>query len=129
MQNAAIYSEHILPPTSGYSHAVLVKSGAEHLYLSGQIPVRSDGKVPDDIAEQAGQCWENLTLVLKAAGMGLEHLVKTQAYVTDARFCPAFREVRNKVLGNLRPASTLLVVAALGQAAWKVELEAVAARP
>jgi 2-iminobutanoate/2-iminopropanoate deaminase len=128
MRNEAIFADGIAPPTSFYSHATLVRAGAEHLYVSGQIPVRADGSVPEDAAEQAKLCWENLGRVLAAAGMSFEHLVKTQAFVTDARYCPAYREARNAALGDLRPASTLLVVAALGQAAWKVEVEAVAAR-
>jgi enamine deaminase RidA (YjgF/YER057c/UK114 family) len=126
--NTMINSPKIIPPTSYYSHAVEVGPNSRTVFASGQIAVSADGKCADDFVTQARQCWSNLVAVLEAASMGLEDVVRVQAYVTGQEYLADYRAVRNEVVGNLRPAHTLLVVAALGKPEWKVELEAIAAK-
>ena len=46
----------------------------------------------------------------------------------DPADMPAYRAVRERILGDHRPASTMIVISALGRPEWKVEIEAVAAR-
>jgi enamine deaminase RidA (YjgF/YER057c/UK114 family) len=60
--------------------------------------------------------------------MGVADIVRINAYVIGAEGIAAFREVRNRMVGDLKPASTLVVVAALASPAWKVEIECVAAK-
>jgi len=126
--NSYVVSPKIIPPTSFYSHAVGVAAGARILFASGQIAVSPDGACPPDFASQARQCWKNLEAVLEEAGMTMENVVKVQGFVTRVQDLKEYRDIRNEAVGELRPAHTLLVVAALGRPEWLVELEAVAAK-
>lgn len=118
----------ITAPLGHYSHSILVPAGRDTLHVAGQIGAAADGTVPEAFEDQARLCWENLLAVLRAAGMGVENLVKTTVYLTSAADLPAFAAVRNGCLGAHRPASTLIVAAALARPEWKVEIDAVAAR-
>lgn len=119
----------IAAPLGHYSHAILVPAGTDTLHIAGQVGAAADGTVPEAFEAQARLCWENLLAVLCAAGMGVESLVKTTVYLTSAADLPAFAAVRNGYLGSHKPASTLIVAAALARPEWKVEIDAVAARP
>jgi 2-iminobutanoate/2-iminopropanoate deaminase len=68
-----------------------------------------DGTIPDDIAEQSRLAWQNLEAQLKAAGMTLDNLVKITTILPNRGDLVAAREVRSKVLGARKPASTLIV--------------------
>jgi len=111
----------------GYSHGTLVPAGSELLFISGQVPEDLDGSVPDDFAAQAQLAWRNVERTLGAAGYTLDHLVKVSMYIRDRRYRAANREVRHAVLGDRRPALTVLVVDHWDDA-WLIEIEAVAAR-
>ncbi len=67
-----------------------------------------------------------LTLVERAlneAGAGLADVVRTRMYLADARHWEEVGRVHGEVFGSIRPASTM-VVAALLNAKWSVEMEA-----
>src|SRR5215831_4449625 len=70
-------------PYGSYVHAIEPPLGSRIVFLSGQIPVRADGSVPDGIEAQATVCWENLAAILKDAGLGLENIVRTTQYLVD----------------------------------------------
>lgn len=123
-----IFAAGIFQPPTSYSHAVEVGPGARTLFISGQIPMSPDGTCPEDFRTQAWQCWNNLSATLAAAGMELTDLVRVQAYVTSTEYLGDYRAIRDEVVGDKRPASTLLVVAGLGRPEWKVEIEAIAAK-
>jgi len=118
----------IAAPSSPYSHAVEVLAGARTLYISGQIGVQPDGTPAEGIEAQVEQAWKNLVAVLAEAGMGVEDIVHTTTFVTKPEHVAATRPVRAKYLADLKPASTLLVVAALARPQLLFELEAVAAK-
>jgi len=113
---------------TGYSHGVELPDHARMLYVAGQVGVAPDGSVAKDIKGQAEQAWRNIQNVLAAAGMGLADIVKINHYLTRKEDIAAYREVRGKVLGELRPASTLLVISALAREEFLVEVEVVAAK-
>ncbi len=112
---------------SSYSLGVEVAANARWLYVSGQVGVDSDGKVLNGIEAQATQIFRNLTAVLNSAGMGFEHVVKLTSFLVDERYLNTFRAVREPYISANRPASTVLIVQALAQPAYLVEVEAVAA--
>jgi 2-iminobutanoate/2-iminopropanoate deaminase len=123
------YSPATVAPASGpYSHGVEIPAGARVLHLSGQVGIAPDGKVPADFESQADQCWKNIRAILAAAGMGVEDLVKCTHFLTRAEDVPAYGRVRARQLGEARPASTLLVIAALARPGLLVEVEAIAAK-
>lgn len=115
-------------PASPYTHGVEVPPNARLLFVSGQVGMKPDGSTPADLVAQNEQAWANLKAVLAAAQMGVGDIVRLNAYVVGADGIAAFREVRNRMVGEIKPASTLVVVAALASPAWKVEIECVAAR-
>ncbi|MFX9729466.1 RidA family protein, partial [Acinetobacter baumannii] len=69
------------------------------LFISGQVPERSDGTVPEDFEAQCEQAWRNVMEVLAAAGLGVEHLVKITTFLTDRDQLVANRTIRRKMLG------------------------------
>ena len=118
----------IAPPVGAYSHGVAHAANAQVLHVSGQVGIAPDGTLGEDMAAQSRIVWDNIAAILADAGMGLEHLVKVTAYLTDAEDLPAYGAVRSAVLGDLRPCSTLVIVKALVKPEWKVEVEVVAAK-
>lgn len=113
-------------PTTGYTHGVLTHSGL--LFIAGQVAKNpSDTTVgPGDMAAQAVQVFENIGAVLAEAGGGFQDLVKINIYMTDARLLGPFRDARDQYMKDVNPASTLVVVAALADPGWMLEVEAVA---
>ena len=126
--NKILISPKIIPPTSYYSHAVEVQAGSRILFASGQIAVTPEGTCPPDFESQARLCWRNLLTVLEEADMSMKDVVKVQTFLTRKEDLAAYRAIRNEIVGDSRPAHTLLVIAALGRPEWLVELEAVAAK-
>lgn len=126
--NKLLNPPNVAKPAGTYSHAVEVATGARQLYISGQIGVLPDGSTAQGIAAQAEAVWTNIANILKASGMAMTDLVKITILVVNAADIPAVREVRNRFLGDHRPASTLMVVAGLASPAYLLEIEAFAAK-
>ena len=112
-------------PVAAYTQAIEVSGASRTLYISGQIGQRIDGTIPDDIVEQSRLAWQNLAAQIKAAGMTLDNLVKVTTILPNQQDVATAREARRKVLGDRKPASTL-IVADLANPAWKIEIEGVA---
>ena len=111
----------------GYSHGAVIPAGCDVMYLSGQIPEDVDGSVPTDFSGQARLAWRNVERTLEAGGFTLDHIVKVSMYIRDRAHRADNREVRHAVLGNRRPALTVLVTDHWDER-WLIEIEAVAAR-
>ncbi|MBV6322040.1 RidA family protein [Duganella violaceipulchra] len=112
-----------------YADGVEASAGSRWLYSAGTPGMRADGTLPGDIAGQTELAWSNIMAVLDKAGMTAADIVKMTHYLVNAADLPACVAVRNRVLGELRPASMLMVVAALPRPDFLVEVEIVAARP
>lgn len=119
---------NVVKPQSAYHQAVEVAPNARWLYISGQLGIGADGKLRDGTAAQAEQAWANILNLLAAAGMGAEDLVKVTTFLTDPADVGAVRAARERALGGVRPASTMLVVQALASPEYRIEIEAVAAK-
>jgi enamine deaminase RidA (YjgF/YER057c/UK114 family) len=126
--NARHNPSTVAPPFGAYSHAIEVPPGARWLYVSGQVGVQPDGTLGADAAAQIEWAFRNLVAVLEAAGMGPADLVRLNQYLTRAEDAPLLRQVKAQVIGDVRPASTLVLVAGLASPDWRVEVEAVAAK-
>ena len=119
----------VAPPLARYAHAVEIPPGARALFISGQVGIDPDGVMAETAEEQSENVWRNLKAILEDAGMGLDDLVRVNAYITDSRYVAAYRTGRDKVLtGDHVPASTLVVVSGLADPNMKIEVEAVAAK-
>ncbi|MEU6389602.1 RidA family protein [Streptomyces sp. NPDC046939] len=118
------------PPVNGYSHAVAFTGTM--VAVSGQVPVDGDGNTvgKGDAEAQVRQVYANLSTALKAAGSGLEHVVKLTVYLTDLDDLPAFRKVRDEHQDPARPpASSLVKVAGLVHPDFRIEIDALAVAP
>jgi enamine deaminase RidA (YjgF/YER057c/UK114 family) len=120
--------ETVHAPLGLYSHTVVVPSGTELIYLSGQLGVALDGSAPATIAEQADLVFKNITLLLRAHGLEPSSIVKLTTFMVAGHDGDAVRAARLKYLGAHRPASTAVFVAHLVDPAWFVEVEAIAAK-
>ena len=118
----------VAPPFSAYAHAVEVPAGARMLYVSGQLGVAPDGSVPEEFAAQADRAFRNVLAILEEAGMAATDLVRVNTFLTDAADIAAYREIRDRHLAGYRAASTMIVISALAQPRFKIEVEAVAAQ-
>lgn len=125
MQRRDINAADAPAPAGQYSQAVEVTGASRTLYISGQVGVGIDGKIPTDATAQAALVWANLAAQLRAAGMGIENLVKITTIVPNPADVAAVRAGRAAVLGDHRPASTL-IIGGLADPAWKVEVEGIA---
>jgi enamine deaminase RidA (YjgF/YER057c/UK114 family) len=82
--------------------------------------------MPEDVAEQARNCWSTIAAALREAGSDLADIVRATYYVTDAAHAVSLLEVCGAILREVRPAATLLVVAGLLRPEIKVEIEVTA---
>ncbi len=80
--------------------------------------------MPDDPAEQTRNIFATFAAVLKDAGGSLADIVRLRAFVTDAAYCEPALRVQGEVFGLIRPAGTIVVVAALLRPEMKIEIEA-----
>ena len=113
-------------PSSGYSMGLELFQHRRLLFISGQVPEQSEGSVPDGFEAQCEQAWRNVIAVLTSAGLGVEHLVKVTTFLTDRTQVVTNRTIRSKVLGEHRPALTVVVVETV-DSKWLLEIEAIAA--
>ena len=113
-------------PTIGFSRALRV---GDRVYVSGTGPAVPTGACPDGAGAQARRCFEIIEGALAEAGAALSDVVRTRMYITEAADAPAVGAVHGELLGRVRPAATMVVVAALLDPVWKVEVEAEAVVP
>lgn len=127
--NKAINPGSIAPPFRNiYSHGIEVPERSRVLWVSGQLGTKPDGSIAADCAGQCEQVMENIKAILAEAGMSFADLVKINAYLVKAEDIAVFAPIRAKHLGNAKPAMTTVVVTALAQPQWLIEVEVVAAK-
>ena len=114
------------PPVPHYSQVARI---GNTLYLSGQLGFDTAGNVVanGDAAAQARQAWQNILAILRYYGADQRHLARVNTYITH----PAYRQPVGAVRDEIFPAppyppSTLVVVAALAEPHFLVEIEAIA---
>ncbi len=95
----------------------------DRVLVSGTAPVWADGSCPQDPGEQARRCFEIIAAALFEAGAGLGDVVRTRIFLTSAEDATAVGAVHGELLGMVRPAATMVVVAGLLDPRWKVEIE------
>ena len=108
-----------------YCHAKLV---GNTLYTSGQIGLIPDtGELPQGVEAQAVQALDNLKAVLRAAGMGMEDVVKTTVFLADINDFAAINSIYAQYFPGDPPARSCVQAAALPKGAL-FEIEAIAAK-
>ena len=107
--------------TIGFARAVRV---GDRIVVSGTAPVWPDGSCDPDPEIQARRCLEIIVDALAQLGAGPETVIRTRMFITDASHADAVSRAHGAVFGEIRPASTMVVVAALLDPRWCVEIEA-----
>jgi enamine deaminase RidA (YjgF/YER057c/UK114 family) len=105
----------------GFSRAV--REG-DRVLVSGTAPVWPDGSCDPDPEVQAGRCIEIIAEALEKAGAGLADVVRTRQYIVSADDAEAVGRAHAAVFRDIRPASTMVLVAGLLDPRWRVEIEA-----
>ena len=106
-----------------YSHATEING---LLFTSGQIPLNTDGQiVSDDVQEQTRQVLENLKVVLDAADLSIESVVKATIFIKDMNEFQKINEIYGEYFDAHQPARSCVEVARLPKDV-KVEIELIA---
>ena len=108
-------------PVIGFSRAVRV---GDRVLISGTAPIWPDGSCDPDPEAQAARCLEIILTALAEAGAGPEHVVRTRIYLVDPADWEAVGRAHGAVFADVRPAATMVVVTALLDPRWRVEIEA-----
>jgi enamine deaminase RidA (YjgF/YER057c/UK114 family) len=107
----------------GYSRAV---RDGRHVHVAGTAPI---GESSSDPYAQAKRCLEIVAAALAELGAEPADVVRTRVYLVDADDWEEVGRAHGEVFGDARPASSFVVVAALLDPAWRVEIEAEALLP
>jgi enamine deaminase RidA (YjgF/YER057c/UK114 family) len=122
MERRKVSSGSEYEPVIGFSRAVVAGG---HVSVAGTAPIMPNGEAPPlDAYEQAKRCLQIVLEALAAAGAGPEHVVRTRTFLVDPRDWAEVGRAHGEVFGEIRPASTMVVAAALLDPRWKVEIEA-----
>ncbi|MEO8898908.1 MAG: RidA family protein [Candidatus Dormibacter sp.] len=111
-------------PRIGFSRAIAVDG---RVLVSGTAPVWSDGSCDPDPVVQARRCLQIIEDALTDAGSSMSQVVRTRMFLVDPADADAVGRAHGEVFGEIRPAATMVVVKALLDERWKVEIEAEAA--
>lgn len=112
----------------GFSRAIRVD---RFISVSGTTATDDDGKPVGvgDPARQTEYTIEKIARALEEAGAGLEHVVRTRIYVTNADDWEAIGRVHGRYFADIRPSNTLVEVSRLVGDEYLVEIEADAILP
>jgi enamine deaminase RidA (YjgF/YER057c/UK114 family) len=118
----------VFPPYRCFSHGAEIRGEARWLVISGLNGYELDGKtLPASFDEQGELIWKHLGTILRSADMDYRDLVSVRVYLASPDDREASTQLRMKYLGEHRPAVTV-VCCQLLDPAWKLEIEAMAAR-
>ena len=108
-------------PVIGFSRAV---RAGDRVYVSGTAPIWPDGTCDPDPEAQAARCLEIIIAALAEAGATPADVVRTRVFLVDGSDSDAVGRAHGAIFGEIRPASTMVIVAGLLRPEWRVEIEA-----
>jgi enamine deaminase RidA (YjgF/YER057c/UK114 family) len=109
-------------PIIGFSRAVRI---GNVVHVSGTGPVGAEDLSP---AEQTRTCLRLIETALASAGATFADVVRTRMYIASAEHWEEIGRAHGEIFADIRPAATM-VVAALLNPKWHVEIEAEAVLP
>ncbi len=104
-------------PLIGFSRAVRV---GNLVYLAGTGPVGADH---EDVAGQTRRIFAIAQKALDEAGASFKDVVRTRMYLTHVEDWETVGHIHGEFFGAIRPAATMVVVAALLNPNWRIEIE------
>lgn len=121
----ALNPNSIAAPFGRYSHGVAAQVAGRLVLTSGQLGLRPDGSVPAGALDQARQCFANCAAILAHAGLGPDHVLRVNGFVTDRAHFADYMAARDEFLAGVTvlPASTLVIVSGFTRPEFLVEVE------
>jgi 2-iminobutanoate/2-iminopropanoate deaminase len=116
---------HLPESTAAYTHATMVRGTERLVFVSGQPPWTTDTPLPEDFDAQCRLAWHNVERVLTEAGLTLGNLAKVTVYLSNRRYRDANSRIRAEVLGDHRPAVTIIITDIYSEE-WLLEIEGIA---
>ena len=112
--------------TAGYSRAVV---DGDFVFIAGTTGYDyATMTMPSDVMSQSRNCFKTIEAALKEAGFEMADIVRATYYIPDVKDADAHLSVCGEILGEIRPAATILVVTSLLKPEMKVEVEVTAKR-
>lgn len=126
MEKKVLHTEKAPAAIGPYSQAIEVNG---FVFASGQIPINpaTGEMVQGDVKEQTRQALTNASEVMKAAGIDLNHVVKTTVFLSDMNDFAAMNEVYATFFSAPFPARSAVAVKTLPKGAL-VEVECIAVK-
>lgn len=106
--------------TVGFSRAI---RHGNQIFVSGTAPIWPDGHCMPEATAQTRRCWEIALAALEELGGSAADVVRTRHFLTNSEDVEAVAQVHGEFFGEIRPASTIVMVAGLVDPRWKVEVE------
>ena len=113
-------------PSAMGAYSPAIRAG-NLLFVSGQIPIdpATGQLVEGDISAQAEQVMRNITALLRAAGIGFDHVVRTTVYLADMNDFAGMNDVYARHIVAPAPARATVQVARLPRDV-KIEIDVIA---
>jgi reactive intermediate/imine deaminase len=114
------------PLARGHYSQAIVHRGM--VYVAGQLPLVPDEpqRTLERFEDQARQVIGNVAAILEAAGSSLGHVVRATVYIADLAHWPEFNRIYAEMMGEHRPARTVVPVAQLHYG-YLIEMDVIAA--
>lgn len=128
MLKAHTLNDQICAHFNNAAHGMEVPANARLLFCNGQVGARPDGIVPEEPLEQVEVIFERIEVILAAASMTFNDIVKFTVYVTDASIFENYYHVSERILAGHKPPTILLIVDSFPRQGVEVEVEVIAAK-
>ena len=126
MEKKIIQTNDAPAPIGPYNQAIQV---GDFLFVSGQIPLDpvTGELVTSGIQDETKMVMENLSAILKSAGMSFDHVVKSTIFITDMQQFSEINSVYGLYFSNMAPARETVQVAGLPKGV-NVEISVIACK-